>query len=412
MDQQYQDIRLPNQLSKGLISIGVVLFILGAFIIWGIADYLKYSDKIVGTITMTTKVAPLEYRVPSSGTLEVLTKDGELVEEGQVLAIIENAAVQKDIEQLETALNNNDDVTNLNGQLGSIQPAYANLLQAELDYQNLRRKKSVAQQITSKEQQIQLYQARLNLLKKKEGVVTENAQLASRQAESKKRLARDSTIANAEFERAIQAQLDREFDALSNLEAINLIKLQIAELQSTINDLRARNQEDAATEIAKVRVAKEAVRAAIDDWKQKNLIRVQRSGTCVWQTNIEDGYFAQAGEIISRMVPAEANDYLGRVQIQPLGMAKVRVGQAVNIFLADYPEAEFGILKGQVASIAALPEDDLVQVQVQLPEDLTSTYGIPFDIRQLGTGRAEIITNKLSFAQRIVNEFKDFRLNE
>ncbi|MEM1327647.1 MAG: HlyD family efflux transporter periplasmic adaptor subunit [Bacteroidota bacterium] len=412
MEQAYQETRLPSQLSNRLIGVGMALFFVGLLILWGIAAYLKYSDKVTGTITMTTDLAPLECRVPSSGALTLLVKDEAVVKEGQTLAIIDNAADMEDVEKLEIMLSQPDFELSTELQLGSIQSTYNNFLQAQLDYQNLRAKKSITQQIASKSNQIELYEARLNLLQQKEGLVNENTALASRQAASKQRLAKDATIATAEFERAVQAKLDREFDALSNQEAINLIEIRVAELQSDIADLRAQNQEELATERTKVQVAKANVQAAIKDWKQNNLIRARRDGRFILQTNIENGYFAQAEEVIGRIVPKEENAYLGRVQIQPRGIAKVKVGQTVNIFLSDYPESEFGILKGNVAAIATLPEDDLVQVQVQLPEDLTSTYGIPFDIRQLGTGRAEIITNKMSFAQRIVNEFRDYQLNE
>ena len=94
------------------------------------------------------------------------------------------------------------------------------------------------------------------------------------------------------------------------------------------------------------------------------------------------------------------------------GASKDAVGQEVNILLDNYPPNEFGILKGKVGKIAVLPENSLLKVEVTLPEKLISTYDYPLTFQQLAEGRGEIITNKMSFLERIWNEVKGRQLNE
>lgn len=411
-----QKKKLENTLPKSLILTGFLLLVIGMFIIFTIAYLLEYSDKVVGNITLTTTEAPLNIVSKDEGTITLLMSNKESVKRDQVLGIIQNSANFKDILELETRLKNEQalgkDIVKLsNLKLGSVQPTFLRLQKGWRSYENFLKNQELSSQIAAKQKSITLYEERLEVLKNKANLASENVRLAEKQADSKARLAEQKTIAEAEFERALQQKIDRQSANLSNEEAINAIKIRIAELEEDINTVRREYKEERQDFEDKIQVELGALQIAVEDWKDQYLLVAPRNGQCIWNDELEDGYYTQIGQQIGVIVPNMNEARVGKIQITSDGAAKVKIGQEVNIFLADYPPKEFGILKGVVSRIAPLPENGLLRVEVELPENLVSTYGGKFDFRQLSSGRAEIITNKMSFAKRIWNEVRGRRLN-
>ena len=67
---------------------------------------------------------------------------------------------------------------------------------------------------------------------------------------------------------------------------------------------------------------------------------------------------------------------LGKALLPLQGSGKVHVGQRVHIRLNNYPDQEFGYVKGQVASISPAPtEEGMYIVEITLPDGMQTNYG-------------------------------------
>jgi hypothetical protein len=85
---------------------------------------------------------------------------------------------------------------------------------------------------------------------------------------------------------------------------------------------------------------------------------------------------------------------------------KVKNGQMVNIKLSGYPYLEYGIVRGIVRSKSLVPSSDAYIIEVDLPNGLSTLYGIKLDFTQNMQGTAEIITEDLRLFQKIINPFR------
>ena len=72
---------------------------------------------------------------------------------------------------------------------------------------------------------------------------------------------------------------------------------------------------------------------------------------------------------------------------------------------------EFGVLKGKIKDISALPFDAHYNVQVNFPPELITTYGDTLQPQPLMHGVGEIIVERKSLYNRISEQVKSARLN-
>jgi hypothetical protein len=93
---------------------------------------------------------------------------------------------------------------------------------------------------------------------------------------------------------------------------------------------------------------------------------------------------------------------IGYLQLSQNSADRVRTGQCVNLKLAAYPYLKFGVLKGVIGEISAIPFSATYEVEVLLPDSLVSTYGRRFEFRTELSGDAEIVTEDIRLLDRIL----------
>ena len=92
-----------------------------------------------------------------------------------------------------------------------------------------------------------------------------------------------------------------------------------------------------------------------------------------------------------------------------MGFGKIRIGQTVNIKLNGYPYIEFGVLKGVISSLSAVPEPTqdkssiIYMAEVTFPQGLITSYNKELPMIQQMDGTAEIITENIRLISRFFN---------
>ena len=93
----------------------------------------------------------------------------------------------------------------------------------------------------------------------------------------------------------------------------------------------------------------------------------------VWSRNQN----VKAGETVFTIQPSDSSRVLGKALLPLQGSGKVHVGQRVHIRLNNYPDQEFGYVKGQVASISPAPtEEGMYIVEMPVSRELKGTADI------------------------------------
>ena len=103
------------------------------------------------------------------------------------------------------------------------------------------------------------------------------------------------------------------------------------------------------------------------------------------------------------VAPEEESLPVGTALLPLQGSGKVKAGQRVNLRLNNYPDQEFGYVKGKVKSVSPLPTaEGMYVVDIALPDGLTTNYGKTLPLTREMKGSAEIITDDLRLLERLI----------
>jgi multidrug resistance efflux pump len=189
----------------------------------------------------------------------------------------------------------------------------------------------------------------------------------------------------------------------------------ISQLKSTINEL---NKQSLTTDInentTNINLERSVyqsfyqLKKAIRDWELNYVLRSSIGGTVsfldVWVKN----QTITAGDTIFAMIPIEKGAYIAKLKAPAQNAGKIKEQQSVNIRLANYPDREYGILKGKINRISLTPDKEgNLLIDVSLPEGIVTSYNKEIIFQQEMSGTADIVTEDLRLIERLLYQFRD-----
>ena len=378
--------------------------------------FIKYPDIITTQIVITTNIPPEKLVARSSGKLEaILVKDRSYVTKNAPLAVIENAANYKDVFLLKSIV----DTINIDknkfpfeklktAQLGEIESFFA-----------LFQKESITDELNSKLQPYQVegsaqsYEAiqlkeRLSLLESQKIINQNELVLQESDLDRYEGLFKKGIIAVQEMEKQRLIYLQSQKNYKSFLSTIS-------QLKSSLNEL---NRNSKTTQInentANVNLERNVIQAfyglkkAIKDWELNYVLRSSMDGKLsflqLWAAN----QTVNAGDNVFAIIPKNENGYIGKLKAPAQNSGKIKMGQTINIRLANYPDREFGMIKGKINAISLTPDAaGNLLINVSLPQGLETSYKKQISFQQEMSGTADIVTEDLRLIERLLYQFRD-----
>ncbi|OXB01471.1 HlyD family secretion protein [Flavobacterium oncorhynchi] len=413
--EEVQDIltKVPHWMIRwGTVLIFVIIVLL-FFVSW----FIKYPDVVNTEIVITTNIPPEKIVSKSSGRIEaILVKDKTIVSKNTTLAIIENTANYKDVFLLKSIMdsyNINDPkkefpFTQLkNTQLGEIESAYA-VFQKDYQAQELNHdlqpfaienRAQVSEKIQIKE--------RLGILQQQKLINESELQLQKNEVARFEVLFAKGIISAQEMEAKKLSFLQAQKSYRSLLASISQLKSSLidntkssqnSQINSTKEEVNlGRNMAQSFYQLKKV----------IKDWELTYTLKSSISGTVTFLQVWTENQTINAGDNVFSIIPDAKNGFIGKVKAPALNSGKIKVGQKVNIRLANFPDREFGVLKGKIRNISLVPDKDgNILLDVELPNGLETSYKKQIVFQQEMKGSAEIVTEDLRLIERILYQFK------
>jgi HlyD family secretion protein len=397
---------------------GTFLFLCAILIIIGGSWFIRYPYIVSSNIYVTTHNPPSNAVARTNGRIEKLfVEDNETVSAGQILAIIENSTDFNELIELKKSLDkfriylqslDNDTVFNFPGNLvlGEIQTSYANFLKQYVDLQNFKNLDYHEKKIASIQQEIGRYHAYSWTLKKQSTIIKGEEGLVQRQFSRDSTLFSQGVIPEADFEKSKSALLQKKRAYEESRSILVNNEIQISKLEQQVLDLKLHGNGEIHKLQISVIEAFDNLMGDIADWEQKYLLRAKIDGTISFTRIWSENQNVREGELVMTVIPKDAGEIIGKMDLQIAGSGKVKVGQNVNIKFANYPYMEYGMVKGKITSISQAASDNAYSVLVNFPEGLKTTYNTNIDFAQDMQGQAEIITDEVRLLERIYNPVK------
>lgn len=412
--EEVQEIltRVPHWLIRWGNVVILTILVLMFWVSW----FVQYPDVISTKISITTNIPPEKLVAKTTGKIEaILVNDREIITQKTPLAVIENAANYKNVFLLKSIVDTIDiDKSKFPfykiklAQLGEIESYFA-----------VFQKESVADELNTTLQPFQVegkaqsYEAiqlkeRLSLLVSQKSINQNELVLQKSDLDRYETLYKKGIIATQEIEkqRLLYLQYQKNYKSMLGT---------ISQLKSSLNDL---NKNSKTTQINEnketVNLQRNVIQAfyqlkkAIKDWELNYVLRSSINGKVsylqLWAVN----QTVNTGDNVFAVIPTNESGYIGKVKAPSQNSGKIKIGQIVNIRLANYPDREFGIIKGTIKAISLTPDKEgNLLIDVLLPNGLETSYKKQIVFQQEMSGTADVVTEDLRLIERLLYQFRD-----
>jgi HlyD family secretion protein len=373
----------------------------------------KYPDIISAPIIITSNNPPSPVVARSNGRITAFyVSDKQPVIAGQYLAVLENTSDIESINQLKSLIAKTDSlddssyIKNINtstiSNLGDLQQYYLNWANAVINYQRYIELSFNAKKIKGLQEQKTLTNSYLEKLTGQNYLQSQNLRIANKQFNRDSTLLIQKAITPVELEKS-EISLISSKSAYKNSElTLSNTQIQIAQLDQQILELQLNNENEQQRLINEVYSAFKNLRSQFTAWELANVLKSRVNGIVsagkYWSINQN----IKAGEQVMNIIPLKADKPVGKITLPMAGAGKVKVGQQVNIKLTNYPYIEYGMLRGTIRTISAVPDQGNYYVEIELKKGLLTNYNKTLPFSQEMTGNAEIITEDMRLLERLI----------
>ncbi len=391
------------------------LVVAGAvFAMVAMSFWVQYPDKVRGRVSITTKIAPVRVNAQKSDLIsKIYVEDGEKVEEGDLLVLMQNAANFEDVEELEEFskdLNNADQSELLEFlssdfkqlEIGTLQPLYAEVQTNFEKFQFYEQNKAAAKEITQVKRQIQNINAGIRIQNRKLKDAKATQKLEEIKYERLRNLRNSNDISPQKVEDQEKIWIASRTRVKEIEDEINSRLLQISGLNKNIGDVESSDSETNNQNYINLRSSINNLIGAIDRWNEENLLIAAMDGKISMVQNWSEKNYIEQGKEIMAILPQDIEDnYFTQLFIPVQGSGRIEIGQRVLLKLDNFPYREFGQLDGVVLELPGLPREEGLPVKIKLTNGLITRSDKVLKLEQELRGEGAIITEDRSVFVRI-----------
>lgn len=410
--EEVQEIltRMPHWLIRwGSVMIFAIIMLF-IFISW----IVKYPDIVPSQILITTNVPPQKLIAKTTGRIEaILVSNKSSVEKNTAIAIVENSAAYKDVFLLQSII----DTINiqksrfpfhlfLNKQLGDVEGSFA-LFQREYaaNDMNLKLRPFTVENLAINSKSNELND-RLELMENQKTINLSELKLKQQELDRHESLYKKGIISTQDLENKKIMYLQAQKNYQNLLSDISALKSASSELMYNNMSTKINESKENSNLERNVIQSFYAVKNAVKDWELNYVLRSSIKGQITYlQAN--ENQIVTAGDNLFAIVPTNHTSFIGKAKIPPQNSGKVKVGQKVNIRLANYDDSEFGTIEGKVRTISLTPDKDgNLLIDVELPKGMLTSYNKKITFRQEMSGTGDVITKDSRLIERFFYQFK------
>lgn len=405
--------RVPGWITRNGTILFLFLLALLLFCSWA----FKYPDTRKARIVVTSLNPAADLRARATGKIvRLFTDDNATIQQGDVLAMLENPASYEDVARLKSSVafldsigleENSVDLPELdNAQLGTIQADYSLFVKFYRDYQEFVKIDYHQRKIETARRELEKQREYNRTLSESASTQLENYELKNRQYSRDFSLFEKGAIADQALEESRSAMLterNKHQEIVSKMAENNI---SIARTDNQIVELQLKQQEESSGMITALEEAYNNLKASISSWEQNYLLVAPVSGTVTFTKFWSENQNVKVGEKVMTIIPADEGSTVGKISLPLEGAGKVKIGDQVNVQFDNYPHIEFGMVKGYVSNISEVPDEGFYTVEVDFPAALRTYYDFDIPFSQNMQGYAEIYTDKKRMIQRVLDPIR------
>jgi HlyD family secretion protein len=387
----------------------VIVFSLMVLLIF-LSSVIRYPDVIEARAVLTSVDLPVKLRARSSGRLErIVVEDKNMVQKGDVIAMIENGAVFEDYLSVRKICDSYPDfpaVIKGTFSLGSMQDAYGVFVGSHLRYELFVNSNYHGKMLESLDKERALKERHLELLQEKRSLMTGKSELVQADFARDSVLFSSGVISESEMQLSYSEYIDFEKEFKEIDEAVVDLEMQLVKLEQKSIELSVEKNQESLRLKEERDNSYELLKSVMSLWERKNLIVAPESGMLSYTSFWQEHQNVSENDVVFTVIPQHESGIIAKISIPLQGAGKVKVGQGVNLRLDNFPYMEFGVLKAVVTKLPELPSESasgiVYTAEAALVNGMETTYGEELEFRQELHSTARIITSDISIMKRIL----------
>ena len=401
-----------------ILRMGITTLFCVVVILFTGSGFFKYPDVIQAQITLTGTTPPVGIIAFSSGKLDMLdTHDNQVVTAGDYLAVIHNSALTEDVLYLKKFLNDMDidqdsvfEMPPKTLSLGGMQSPYASFYIMLFNYHEYIKAQYYPNKIQSTKDRILQYEELYSGLQRQQKIIEDQTALTDKNYQRSFAMHEQGGISGKELDESRNRQLQGQLSEENMQNTINNMRIQIAQTNESLIDMEYQHTEKINDFRSQLRSMVSQLKASIQSWEMSYVLMSPIDGKITFTRYWVSNQNVPAGEEVFTIIPMSESRLIGKATLPIARSGKVKAGQKVNVRLDNFPDNEFGMLKGVVNHISLVPtvvgSSTYYVVEIELPEGLQTNYKkeLPYLPNMLGI--ADIITEDLSLLERFVMPMK------
>jgi len=405
---------VPNWMIRYGNTLVLLLMLLLLLISW----FVKYPDVITAEVVVTTKIPPEKIYTKSTGQIEsILVNNNSQITKNTFIGVIENSGNYKDILLLKSIL----DTISINKEnfifpidqmpfliLGDIAMDFAIFETNYSEYVLNKKLQPYSSEFSANNLSLAEIKNRLSILKSQKELNEKELEFNKKDLDRNKILFEKGIIAAQDYERKQLEYIQAE-RMLKNMSAsISQLNEAIGNSKNTIKSSEIRKTQDDTRLFKKVIQSFYQLKKALKDWELRYALISSIAGKVSYLSFWNENQTVNIGDLVFTIIPSTSSGYIGKIKAPIQNAGKIKMGQKVNIRLANYPDTEFGMLNGNVENISLFPDKEgNYLVDVTLDKELITSYNKKIEFQQEMSGKAEIITEDLRLIERFFYQLKN-----
>ncbi len=384
-----------------IIALVVLILLIGSW-------FFKYPDTIQATMILTGNTPPADIVSKTSGHLKELNiSDGQVVNEGDFLGVIENSASTGDMlllkRQIETLIAHPDSTVYFpysELKLGSVQGLYVSFLRSLNNYRQFIELDYYTKKIASIQNRIQQYEQYYRGIEGHDKITKQQHELAQSQFKRDSLLKKKDVLSDQEMDNATNLFLQSRLSVKNSSSSLENLRMQISQTKESLLDTEKQYMDNKNTLETELNTLSIQLLNEIKTWELNYALISPISGQVTFTAYWSENQQIAAGEAVFTVIPTNSTSLVGKALLPVARSGKVKAGQKVNVYFLNYPDEEFGMVRGKVKNISLVPVKDNYTVEVVFPEGLMTTYKRELPFSQEMTANVEIITEDLRLLER------------
>ena len=378
------------------IGLTIVFIVFGVFGLWSVLAPIEGAAHGAGQVTVRSFKKPVQH-LEGGIIREVRVQDGDKVQAGQILVVLEDAQARSQLASLNTQLKarlaQSARLIAERDKLPAVSyPPELRADDAEANAEMVSQNQIFKTRKTTLTGEIAVTQQRIEQLQSRMGGLEAVHAAKSKLAESFKEEHKDyqSLLAEGFTDKNRLRELDRSYQSLSGEAAdltatIATTKMQIGGARMEILQLENKTQTEVAGQLSDSQTVIKDIRdriTALADTVQRAEIRSTDNGV-VYNLKVHaPGTVIPGGYVLAEIVP-QSDQLIIESQISPMDIDIVAVGQEASVVLSAFNSRTVPKLKGKVLSISAdaipLPNGgSYYQARLELtPDSIEALHGLP-----------------------------------